>query len=69
MSRPVIYTPPDPALVHTFAREVCLCLARQGDPGYARSEVIQGLADYLNFTAALMARLINEGHDEFIGGA
>lgn len=69
MNRTVLYTPPDPALVNTFAREVCTHLALQGNPAFAHPDVIHGLADYLNFTADLIARRINEGHHDFIGGA
>jgi hypothetical protein len=64
--RQVTYYPPDAKTIKEYARQVCQELGLKGNADYVRPDVINGLADYLNFSAELIAKLLNEGHDELL---
>lgn len=64
--RQFTYVPPDSKLIQQFAREACLQLTQKGNPAFSNPEVISGLANYLNFTAQLIAKYLNGGHHELL---
>lgn len=64
--KPITYYPPDAKTIKQFARQVCQELGLQGNTAYTHPDVINGLADYLNFSAEVIAKLLNEGHDELL---
>jgi len=57
--RCVTYIPPASTVVNQLARDTCKQLAERGSSGFDEPEVIQGLADFLNFAAELTAKLLN----------
>lgn len=64
--RLVTYYPPDAKTIKEYARQVCQELGLKGNANFLHPDVINGLADYLNFSAELIAKLLNEGHDELL---
>ena len=65
--RSVTYVAPDGKVVRQFARDVCEQLAQQrGDARYTDPEVVNGLADCLDYLAQLLVKYVNRGHYELL---
>lgn len=61
----VIYIPLKPSIVDRFAQDACKHLAVH-DPMIADPEVISGFAAFLNLLAEIVAKRLNEGHDDLL---
>jgi hypothetical protein len=60
------FVPPEAKSIDRFARDVCHQLVQNGDSAFSDPDVVSGFADFLSFIAEVVAKHLNQGHDEFL---
>lgn len=64
--RDFIYIPPNSYLIIQFVRDVCQALAAENNSSFNTTQVIDGLAGFLNVVAQATAHQLNRREDEFL---
>jgi hypothetical protein len=60
--RPVEYLPPTYEAAHAYARAICGKMAERHDPSYADSEIIRGLAEFMQIAGKIQAKHLNRAN-------
>lgn len=55
----IVYEAPPCEVIEEYVRQACQRLAEERDPAYAKPEVMQGFADFLQVVAAIWAKHLN----------